>query len=473
MQQMLSIAHVLGGLLMVFSTTYLLPLVWSLAASDGTHRSFFLSGVATLAVGTLLWGATRRYRRELQVRDGVLLVVLGWVAMAGVATVPLMLEIPGLSFTTGATVLVGLDHLPQALNLWRHALNWYGGMGIIVLAVAILPMLGVGGMQLYKAETPGPIKESKLTPRITQTAKYLWLLYAAITVLCILALKWAGMSWHDAVCHAFSAMALGGFSTRDASVSSFNSPLIEGVLMAFMMIAVLNFSTHFVALRQRSLRVYFHDPEVFAVWSLILGSALMLAGFLTWQGTYPSFITALRHAAFNTVSIATSSGYMSDDFNKWPIFAPMWMLLLCTVGSSAGSTGGGVKMIRVLILMRQAGNELVRMVHPRAVRPLCIGGQIIDNKVVLAVMGYMLLWGLTLVVLTFLLMATGLDLISSVSGVLACLNNTGPGLNVLGPAENYQVLSDFQTWLCAFAMLAGRLELLTVFVLFMPAFWRK
>ena len=485
MQQMLSIAHVLGGLLMVFSTTYLLPLVWSLAVSDGTHRSFFLSGVATLAVGTLLWGATRRYRRELQVRDGVLLVVLGWVAMAGMATVPLMLEIPGLTFTdaffetmsglttTGATVLVGLDHLPQAVNLWRHALNWYGGMGIIVLAVAILPMLGVGGMQLYKAETPGPIKESKLTPRITQTAKYLWLLYAAITALCILALKWAGMTWHDAVCHAFSAMALGGFSTHDASVSSFNSPLIEGVLMAFMMIAVLNFSTHFVALRQRSLRVYFHDPEVFAVWSLILGSALMLAGFLTWQGTYPSFVTALRHAAFNTVSIATSSGYMSDDFNKWPIFAPMWMLLLCTVGSSAGSTGGGVKMIRVLILMRQAGNELVRMVHPRAVRPLCIGGQIIDNKVVLAVMGYMLLWGLTLVVLTFLMMATGLDMISSVSGVLACLNNTGPGLNVLGPAENYRVLSDFQTWLCAFAMLAGRLELLTVFVLFMPAFWRK
>ena len=485
MRQLLSIAHVLGALLMVFSATYVLPVAWSLAVDDGTHRSFVLSGVATLAAGALLWGATRRYRRELQARDGVLLVVLGWVTMAAVATVPLLLEIRGLSFTdaffetmsglttTGATVLVGLDHLPEAVNLWRHALNWYGGMGIIVLAVAILPMLGVGGMQLYKAETPGPIKEAKLTPRITQTAKYLWLLYAGITVLCVLALKAVGMSWHDAVCHAFSAMALGGFSTRDASVSGFNSPAIEAVLMLFMMIAVLNFSTHFMALRQRSLRVYVRDAEVFAIWLLICGSALMLACFLYWQGTYPLFMTALRHAAFNTVSIATSSGYMSDDFDKWPIFAPMWMLLLCTVASSAGSTGGGVKMIRVLILLRQAGNELIRMVHPRAVTPLRISGQIIDNRVVFGVMGYMLLWGLSLVVFTFLMMATGLDFLSSVSGIIACLNNTGPGLNVLGPAQNYQPLTDFQTWLCTMAMLAGRLELLTVFVLFMPAFWRK
>ena len=485
MRQLLSIAHVLGALLMVFSATYVLPVAWSLAVDDGTHRSFVLSGVATLAAGALLWGATRRYRRELQARDGVLLVVLGWVTMAAVATVPLLLEIRGLSFTdaffetmsglttTGATVLDGLDHLPEAVNLWRHALNWYGGMGIIVLAVAILPMLGVGGMQLYKAETPGPIKEAKLTPRITQTAKYLWLLYAGITVLCVLALKAVGMNWHDAVCHAFSAMALGGFSTRDANVSGFNSPAIEAVLMLFMMIAVLNFSTHFMALRQRSLRVYVRDAEVFAVWLLILGSALMLACFLYWQGTYPLFMTALRHAAFNTVSIATSSGYMSDDFDKWPIFAPMWLLLLCTVASSAGSTGGGIKMIRVLILLRQAGNELIRMVHPRAVTPLRISGQIVDNRVVFGVMGYMLLWGLSLVVFTFLMMATGLDFVSSFSGIIACLNNTGPGLNVLGPAQNYQSLTDFQTWLCTVAMLAGRLELLTVFVLFMPAFWRK
>ena len=485
MQQLLSIAHVLGGLLMVFSVTYLMPVVWSLAVSDGTHRSFILSGAGTLAVGTLLFAATRRHRRELHSRDGALLVVLGWGLMAAVATVPLMLEIEDLSFTdaffetmsglttTGATVLTGLDDLPQAVNLWRHALNWYGGMGIIVLAVAILPILGVGGMQLYKAETPGPIKESKLTPRITQTAKYLWLLYAGLTALCILSLKSLGMTWHEAVCHAFSAMALGGFSTRDASIAGFDSPSIEAALMVFMMIAVLNFSTHFVALRQRSLRVYVRDPEVFAVWSLIAGSALMLACFLYWKGTYPDFLLALRHAAFNTVSIATSSGFMSDDFDRWPIFAPMWMLLLCTIASSAGSTGGGIKMIRVLILLRLAGNELIRMVHPRAVTPLCLSGQVVDNKVVLAVMGYMLLWGLTLVVLSFLMMATGLDLTSAVSGVLACLNNTGPGLNELGPARNYQVLTDFQTWLCSFAMMAGRLELLTVFVLFMPAFWRK
>ena len=485
MRQLLVIAHVMGGLMMIFSATFALPLAWSLAVRDGTHASFLFAGLGCLVAGALLWALTRRHRRELQARDGALLVVVGWVGMAAIATVPLMIEIPGLSFTdaffettsalttTGSTVLAGLDTLPQAVNVWRHALCWFGGMGIIVLAVAILPLLGVGGMQLYRAETPGPMKESKIAPRITQTAKSLWLLYAVITAACVLSLKWAGMSWFEAVCHAFSAMALAGFSTRDASVSGFDSPAIEAVMIVFMMIAVLNFTTHFLALRQRSLRVYVRDPEVFAVWSLILGSCLMLAAFLWWKGVYLGFWTALRHASFNTVSLATSSGYMSDDYDKWPIFAPMWMLFLCTVASSAGSTGGGVKMIRVLILVRLAGHELLRLVHPRAVTPLCIGGQVIEARVILAVLGFMLLYGMTVVALTFLMMATGLDFVSALSGVIASINNTGPGLGVLGPAQNYQPLTDFQTWLCSFAMLAGRLELLTVFVLFIPAFWRR
>ena len=485
MNQLLVIAHVLGSLLMVFSATFLLPLGWSLAVGDGTAVSFGVSGLACLACGGVAWLATRRYRRELQPRDGALLVVLAWITMAGAASVPLMLELPALSFTdayfeaisalttTGATVLTGLDELPQAINVWRHALQWFGGMGIIVLAVAILPLLGVGGRQLYKAETPGPMKESKLTPRIAQTAKYLWLLYTLLTLACLLSLRAVGMDWYEALCHAFSATALGGFSTRDASVSGFDSLAVELVLMAFMMLAVLNFTTHFLALRQRSLRVYVRDSEVFAVWVTILGSCLVLGLFLWWSKVYEGFPEALRYASFNTISLATSSGYMSTDYDQWPIFAPMWMLFLGAIAASAGSTGGGIKMMRILILLKQAGLELKRMVHPRAVAPLTLSGHVIDNRIVLAVLGYMLLYGMTLVVLTFLMMATGLDFITAVSGVMACLNNTGPALNLLGPALNYQHLSDLQTWLFAFAMLAGRLELLTLFVLFTPGFWRK
>jgi trk system potassium uptake protein len=485
MQLVVAIAHVLGGLLMVFAATFTVPIVWSLVVADGVHGVFIATGLACLLIGLALWLSTAKHHREVRAREGCLLVVLAWVTVAAVATVPLMWTIKGLSFTdayfetmsglttTGSTVLVGLDDLPQSINIWRHALQWFGGMGIIVLAVAILPMLGVGGMQLFKAETPGPMKDAKITPRVTQTAKYLWLIYAALTLLCILMLRIAGLSWFDAVCHAFSALSLGGFSTRDSSVLFFDSPAMEFILGLFMMLAVLNFTTHFLAFRERSLKVYWRDAEVLAVWSLILGSGVMLAAFLLWKGVYPDFLTAWRYAAFNVISIATSSGYMSTDYDKWPIFAPMWMLFLCCVSSSAGSTGGGIKMIRALILLKQAKYELVRMVHPRAVTPLCVSGQVIDNRVILSVLGYMLLYGVTVTILCFALMATGLDFVSSVSGVIASINNTGPGLNVLGPAQNFQALSDLQTWLCIFAMLAGRLELLTVFVLFTPHFWRK
>jgi trk system potassium uptake protein TrkH len=485
MSTLLCIAHVLGGLLALFSAAYALPLAWALVVDDGTASSFAVSGAATLGAGTLLYMAGRRHRRELQQRDGVLAVTLGWLLMAVAATGPLLLEVPGLSFTdamfetmsglttTGASVLSGLETLPPAINLWRHALNWFGGMGLIVLAVAILPMLGVGGMQLFKAETPGPIKESKLTPRITQTAKYLWLIYAVLTALCIGALRLAGLDWLDAVCHAFSAVALGGFSTRDASISAFDSPIVEGVLAVFMIISVLNFSTHFVALRQRSLRVYVRDSEVFAVWGLMVFSALLLGVYLASHGAYDSYAESFRHAAFNVVSLATSTGYMGEDYDRWPVFAASWLLLLGIVGSSSGSTGGGIKMIRVLILLRHAGNELVRLMHPRAVTPMRLSGQIVDARVVGAVMGFMLLWGLSLVVVSMLLMATGLDAMTAISAAIACLNNIGPGLSMVGPAQNYAPLNDFQTWLCSFAMLAGRLELLTVFVLFTPAYWRR
>jgi len=369
-------------------------------------------------------------------------------------------------------VMSGLDTLPPSLNLWRHLLNWLGGMGIIVLAVAILPLLGVGGRQLLKAELPGPIKDSKLTPRIADTAKLLWAMYAALTALCVLALKWAGMSWFDAVCHAFAALSLGGFSTHDASVGYFNSPLIEAVLIVFMLLAALNFVTHFLAFRQRSLLPYRHDPEVRGVLGLVIASCLGISLYVWQAGVYPEYLTALRHVSFNLVSIATDCGFASTDFNSWPMFAPMWMLLLSCVTASSGSTGGGLKMIRAVLMFRQGVRELEHQLHPAARLPVKIGGHGVPNQIVFAIQAFVMMYIATIVTMTLVLLASGLDFVSAFSAVIACINNAGPGLNEVGPGTNYAGLNDFQTWVLAFTMLLGRLELFTVFVLFTRAFWR-
>jgi trk system potassium uptake protein TrkH len=408
-----------------------------------------------------------------------------WTAMPAFATLPLLLALPGLSFTdayfetmsgittTGATVLVGLDGLPPAINLWRHELNWLGGLGIIVLAVAVLPLLGIGGRQLFKAETPGPMKDTALTPRIAETARNLWLVYVAVTLLCILALKWAGMDWLDAVCHAFSAMGLGGFSTHDASIGYFNSPLIEFVMIVFMLIAVVNFATHFLAWRGKSLRIYVRDAEAVAAVGLIVGSCFGIALFLWWQHVYDDFWVALRHASFNLVSIATDSGYASVDFAQWPIFAPMWMFFLACICASSGSTGGGIKMIRTLMLVKQAGREFLRLLHPAVINPMKIGGHVVDNNIVFSVLGFIFLYFMTIATLTFVLLISGVDFITAFTAVLASVNNIGPGLGAVGPAGNFQGLTDFQTWVCTFGMLVGRLEIFTVLILFTPHFWRR
>lgn len=486
MGRALTVIHALGLMLVVFSGAYLLPLAASLIYADYLMlQDFLLAMVWTAAAGVLMGMLTRRYKGELSIRHGYLLVVTMWTAMPAFATIPLLMMIPGLSFTdayfetmsglttTGATVLVGLDTLPPPLNIWRHELNWLGGLGIIVLAVAVLPLLGIGGRQLFKAETPGPMKDSALTPRIADTARNLWVAYVGITAACIFALKWAGMTWLDAVCHAFSAMGLGGFSTHDASVGYFNSPLIELVLVVFMLIAVLNFASHFLVLRERSMRPYRRDPEAYAALALILGSCVGIAVFLWWNGVYAEFPTALRHATFNVVSIATSSGYASVDYAQWPIFAPLWMMLLTAVAASSGSTGGGIKMMRTLVLVKQAGREFRKLLHPTIVNPMKIGGQVVPNSIVFAVLGFIFLYFMTLATLTFVLLISGLDFISALTAILASVNNCGPGLGVVGPASNYQGLTDFQTWVCTFGMLIGRLEIFTVLILFTPGFWRR
>ncbi|MGB7739593.1 MAG: potassium transporter TrkG, partial [Steroidobacteraceae bacterium] len=324
---MLAVLNVLGSMLMLFSVTYLMPIVTSLIYSDGLFVDFVYAALGCLAAGAGLVLATRQHRRELRSRDGFLLVTLGWILMSAIATVPLLIALPGLTFTdaffetmsglstTGATVLTGLDTMAPSLNLWRHALIWYGGMGIIVLVVAILPLLGVGGMQLYKAETPGPVKDEKLTPRITQTARALWIVYFLITVACILSLRVAGMGWFDAICHSFAALGLGGFSTYDASVGHFDSPAIEAVLIVFMLISAMNFARHFIAWQQKSLRTYATDVEAKSMLVIIGISTVGVALYIWLHGVYPSFWTALRHTAFNLVSIATDCGFASQDYS--------------------------------------------------------------------------------------------------------------------------------------------------------------
>ncbi len=486
MGRVFTVIHALGLMLVVFSIAYLLPVITALIYADYVVLwDFLLTMLWTFTAGTLMWLLTRRFKGELSIRHGYLLVVTMWTAMPAFATLPLLLVLPGLSFTdayfeamsgittTGATVLVGLDGLSPAINIWRHELNWLGGLGIIVLAVAVLPLLGIGGRQLFKAETPGPMKDTALTPRIAETARNLWIVYVAVTLACIAALKWAGMDWLDAVCHAFSAMGLGGFSTHDASVGYFQSPLIEFIMIAFMLFAVVNFATHFLAWRGKSLRVYLRDAEAVASLGLILASCVGIALFLWWQHVYEDFWVALRHASFNLVSIATSSGYASVDYAQWPIFAPLWMMFLTAIAASSGSTGGGIKMMRTLVLFKQAGREFLKLLHPAAINPLKIGGHVVANNIVFAVLGFIFLYFMTIVTLTFALLISGLDFISALTAILASINNCGPGLGVVGPASNYQGLTDFQTWVCTAAMLVGRLEIFTVLILFTPAFWRR
>jgi trk system potassium uptake protein TrkH len=478
------VLYALSPIILIFGLIMLVPLGVSIYYQDAAMNAYDGGVAITIVVGLLTWLLTRSSKRELKTRDGFLIVVLTWTLIPAFATLPLMFYLDttfthayfetmsGLT-TTGATVFSDLDNLPPSINLWRHLLNWLGGMGIIVLAVAILPLLGIGGRSMFKAETPGPMKDSKLTPRIAQTAKALWLVYAGITLVCILSLRIAGMDWFDAICHSFSAMSLGGFSTHDASVGYYNSVPIEVVLSVFEVIAAGNFATYFLMMRGRNPRLLLADAEIMSLLGLLSVSVLAVSIYLWLSGTYPDFLTALRYGSFNLITIATDCGYASTDFGRWPIFAPMWMLFLSSILACSGSTGGGVKMIRTLVLAKQAHRELSRLLHPSAMMPVKIGGQVVENKVVFSVLAFIFLYFMTVVTLTFALLVSGLDFISAFTAIIACINNAGPGLGVVGPANNYGSLSVFQTWVCTVAMLAGRLEIFTLLIVLTPGFWKK
>ncbi len=476
---------VLGGVLVLFGLAMLVPLGFAWIGHDAALFAYDEAIVATLVTGAALFFACRRERRELRPRDGFLLVTLVWTVLPLFGALPLLFFVPDLSFTdayfeavsglttTGATVLTGLDNLPTSINVWRCFMVLIGGMGILVLAVAILPLLGVGGSQVFKAETPGPMKDEKLTPRISSTARGLWAVYFSIALACMLAYRWAGMGWADAFMHMCSTMGLGGFAAYDASFAAFNSPAIEAVAILFMLLAGVNFALYFLVWKQRSLRVLFRDIEARAYFAVIIASVALVTIILFAGGVYPGMLTALRRAAFNVVSVATTTGFATVDYAQWPVFVPVLMLLLCGFATCAGSTGGGVKMVRLLLLVKQVRREFKRILHPRAVAPVKLSSNVVSTDVLLSVLAFMLIYGAVLIGATMLLLASGLDIVSALSAAVACINNTGPGLGQVGPSGNYQGLSDFQTWVLTCTMLLGRLELFSILVLLTPAFWRE
>ena len=480
----LAVTALVGRMLVMFALLFAVPLGFALSEHDPGEMAFIVSMGFTLGAGVLLTLATRRFKRELQVRDGFVLVVLIWLVLPAVAALPLWLAIPGISATdayfeamsgftaTGATLLSGLDRLPLSVNVWRCFLQLVGGLGIIVLAVAILPLLGIGAAQLFKAEMTGPMKDTRLTPRIAETARGLWTVYFVGCIACMFAYRWAGMSWPDAFMHMCTTMSTAGFSSHDASFGYWNSPLIEGVSVFFMMLAGVSVALYFLAWRRRSLAPLWRNTEARAFVGVMAASVLLISLYLWLDGIYDDYRVALRHTLFHVVSVGTTTGYATQDYTQWPPFSSLLMILLGCFATCGGSTGGGIKMMRMLLLLKQARRELVRIVHPSVVNPVVIGGQVVPLRAMQNVIAFMMVYGATLVVLTMAMLFSGLEPITAFTAVVACLNNIGPGLGDVGPAVNYGGLSDFQTWVCTFAMVLGRLELLSLLVLFTPQFWR-
>lgn len=486
MYSLLPVLATFSRILLAFSPAFLVPLAWAWFLDAEPHVIVWaLCFGFTAASGLVLWHFTRQHRRELMPKDGFLLVNLVWLLLPAYAAVPLMYTVPEITWTkayfesmsaltaTGATALSGLDALPQSVNIWRCFLQLLGGLGIMLLVVAVLPLLGLGGVQLYRAETPGPMKDTKFTPRISETARGLWGVYVLFSVACMLAYRWAGMSWADAFMHMCTTMGLGGFSSHDASFGYWNSPQIEAVATVFMALAGISFMRYFIVLRNRSLRPITNDREIRTYFIVLLASVLLVTVLLRVHGVYDSWWDSLRSSAFHVVSLATTTGYASTNYAIWPVFAPVLLMFLGCFVSCAGSTGGGIKLVRMVLLVKQARRELVRIIHPRVVNPVTLGGSVVPAHVMNAVLGYMLIYGATTMGLTMLLLFTGLDIVTAFSAVVATVNNIGPGLGEVGPASNFGVLNSVQIWVLTFAMLLGRLELLAVLVLFTGHFWRK
>ena len=479
------IQRILGILLMLFSFTMLPPLLVSVIYIDVTFEAFFYSFAIILISGIVLWLPVKNQKKDLRIRDGFLVVALFWTILSLFGAIPFVLSPePDISITdaifesfsglttTGSTILTGIDHLPEAIRFYRQQLQWLGGMGIIVLAVAIMPMLGIGGMQLYRAETPGPVKDTKITPRITETAKALWYIYLTLTLLCALGYWLAGMGLFDAIGHSFSTVAIGGFSTHDASMGYFiDKPMIELVAIIFMFLSGINFALHFTVWRYRSPVYYLHDSE-FRAYVLILAVVAMITVFYLYnEGVFDSPERALLHGVFQTVSIGTTTGFTTHQYYLWPGFLPVLLLFVSFVGACAWSTGGGMKVIRFLLLIKQGMREILRIIHPNAVIPIKLGGKPVSPRIIDSIWGFFSAYVAVFTIIMLILMMTGLDQVTAFSAVAATMNNLGPGLGEVG--NSYASLTDTAKWILCFAMLLGRLEIFTLLVLLTPAFWRR
>ncbi len=482
--QLAVIQRILGILLSLFSLTMFPPLVISIVTDDGMTVHFFSAFILILTIGLILWFPVRNVINELRLRDGFIVVALFWVGLGLTGSVPLILsDTPDLSITdaifesisglttTGATIIVGIDFLPKSVLFYRHELQWLGGMGIIVLAVAILPMLGIGGMQLYRAETPGPVKDAKLTPRITETAKALWYIYLSMTIACALAYWLAGMSLFDAVAHSFSTVSIGGFSTHDASMGYFESGWIETVAICFMFISGINFSLHFISWRHISMRPYWEDAELRAYLGILFVVCFLCVSYHMLLGDYESFGKAFEDSIFQSVSIATTTGFTTTEYQGWAGFMPLLLLFSSFIGACAGSTGGGIKVIRILLLSKQGIREIKRLIHPSAIFIIKIGNKPIPERIIEAVWGFFATYIVVFALLLLALMATELDQVTAFSALAACMNNLGPGLGKV--SQHYGNINDIAKWILCIAMLLGRLEIFTLLVLFTPTFWRR
>jgi len=479
------IQRILGLLLVVFSFFQLPPMLVSLLYTDGELAAFFHSFAICLISGIVLWLPVKNRRKDLRLRDGFLVAVLFWAILGVFGALPFYLaqathanltnavfeSVSGLT-TTGSTVLSGLDTLPKSILYYRQQLQWLGGMGIIVLAVAIMPMLGIGGMQFYRAETPGPMKDNRLTPRITETARALWYIYLTLTIGCAAAYWLAGMNAFDAICHSFSTVSVGGFSTHDASMGYFaDKPSVEVVATIFMLLSASNFALHFAAWRNRNITQYFADSEFKAYLSILFIVACVTSVYLYYMDVFVYVRSDLLHGFFQTVSIATTTGFTSKNYYTWPSFVPVLLIFTSFVGACAGSTGGGMKTIRFLLMLKQGIREVIRVVHPNSVVTVKLGGKSLSDHVISAVWGFFSAYVATFSIILLVLMLTGLDQVSAFSATAAAMNNLGPGLNQV--ASNYAAITPTAKWILVFAMLFGRLEIFSLLVLLTPSFWRR
>ena len=473
---------IIGVLLILFSATMLPPLFISLSASDGTAAAFATGFATTLFSGAAMWLLTRHLKRELSIRDGFVVTALFWLVLGSFGAIPFWLSpqialspteaifesISGLT-TTGATVITGLDELPRSLLFYRQFLQWLGGIGIIVLAVAILPMLGIGGMQLYRAESAGPSKDRKLTPRLTSTAKALFAIYLLLTIACALSYFAAGMPAFDALCHAFSTVAIGGFSTHDASLGYYNENSVLVVSSVFMLLSGINFGLHFLAWQRRDIRIYTQDSEASFFIAVISLATVIVCCLLLYTETL-NHRDSLIHGMFQTISIATTTGFTTQDFSVWPLFLPVFLLILSFMGGCVGSTGGGMKALRILLIFKQGVRELRQLLHPNAVIPLKLDSRRVQTEVISAVWSFFAVYMFCFVLIWLALLATDMDFISAFSAVIATMNNLGPGLGEV--ASHYSSVSEAGKLILCLAMLMGRLEVFTLLVLLTPAFWR-